>query len=177
VSIVTWWDFLALAGEQRLEVLPDRVFESYRLTIQSSWGNSSITRVERRYNENRDNPDYDGLSIDDFKYRLVTHRLHFRAVVATAELELADIQWACLGTLLREARFWELPTSGGHGGFDGADWLVEGNREGGYHRVSRWSPNPEADQEWLVLPCRYLRDLAELALLQARGAAPGSATE
>ena len=75
---------------------------------------------------------------------------------------------------MREGRFWELPESGGHAGFDGADWLVEGNREGRYHRVTRWSPDPEADGEWLVLPCQYLLDLASLALLQASRGEPGA---
>jgi hypothetical protein len=175
--MVTWWDFPALAREERLDVLPDRVFESYRLTVKSSWGNSYIIRAERRHNEDRDNPDYGGITFPEFSYRVVAHRLHFEKLAASAETKIHEIQWACLEALLREARFWELPESGGHGGFDGANWLVEGNREGRYHRVRRWSPDPEIDQEWLVLPCQYLRDLASLALLLSGRTEAGGAAD
>jgi hypothetical protein len=174
---VTWWDFLALAREDRLDALPDRVFESYRLTIKSTWGNSSITRVERRHVGDCEDPVNAGVIIPEFMFRVVAHELHFQEVVASAEWEIDEVRWACLQALLREGRFWELPESGGHCGFDGADWLVEGNREGRYHRVIRWSPTPYYDQEWLVLPCQYLQDLATLAFLQASRAEPGPAKD
>jgi hypothetical protein len=164
---VTWWDFLALAHEERLIKLPARVLESYRLTIHSAWGDDSIIRTERRHNEARDNLRYPDLILPEFKYRIVVHRLQFKDVMASAEMEISEIQWACFAALLRECRFWELPEHGGSVGMDGADWLVEGNREGQYHWVKRWSPDPENDREWLVLPCQYLKDLGALALLRA----------
>lgn len=174
--MATWWDFLALAREERLDTLPDRVIETYRLTINSAWGDNSIIRVERRHNEERDNPDYAGIIVPDFLYRVIAHRLRFEELVESADLEIDKIQWACLEALLQAGQFWRLPESGGHFGIDGADWLVEGNREGQYHCVSRWSPDPDDDHEWLVLPCQYLLDLASLAFLQVaradRGAAP-----
>ncbi len=42
---------------------------------------------------------------------------------------------------LESSGFWGLPTRGGlEGGSDGAEWVLEGWREGRYHVVSVWSP-------------------------------------
>lgn len=43
--------------------------------------------------------------------------------------------------VLEDSGFWGLPTRGGlEGGSDGAEWVLEGWREGRYHVVSVWSP-------------------------------------
>jgi hypothetical protein len=167
-------ELLALVNELPLQPLPEQVFETYRLTIDSAWGNHRIIRVSRRHNEDRDNEEYKGITFPEFKYFLVAHWLHFRELKHSAELELGDTQWACLGALLRAGQFWELPESGGHFGFDGATWTLEGNEQGRYHQVRRWSPDPERDGEQLRLPCQYLLDLAEIAAWKTaeRGAAP-----
>jgi hypothetical protein len=156
-------DLLALANEAPLQPLPEQVFETYRLTINSAWGNHRIIRAYRRHNEDRDNEEYKGITFPEFKYFLVAHWLHFRELRHSAELRLHDIQWACLKALLRAGQFWELPESGGNFGLDGADWTLEGSEQERYHQVRRWSPDPETDGEWLRLPCQYLLDLAEIA--------------
>lgn len=42
--------------------------------------------------------------------------------------------------LLKKIDFWKLPSSDEHHGNDGADWIVEGVKQGTYHLVVRWSP-------------------------------------
>jgi len=42
-------------------------------------------------------------------------------------------------TLIDTAEFWEMTTEGGSSGCDGAEWILEGNRRGLYHVVSRWN--------------------------------------
>ena len=42
---------------------------------------------------------------------------------------------------LDKARFWEMPTESQHGGFDGAEWIMEGVRSGTYHIAVRWCPD------------------------------------
>ena len=42
---------------------------------------------------------------------------------------------------LDQAQFWQLPsTDYSQQGFDGADWVVEGVKDGRYHVVVRWLP-------------------------------------
>lgn len=40
--------------------------------------------------------------------------------------------------LIKTAEFWQMTTEGGSSGCDGAEWMLEGNRHGVYHIVSRW---------------------------------------
>ena len=37
--------------------------------------------------------------------------------------------------------FWNLPAEGTQGGMDGSEWIIEGQRHGNYHVVSRWTPS------------------------------------
>ena len=43
---------------------------------------------------------------------------------------------------IKRVRFWELPSyeNSGTGGEDGAQWIIEGVKDGNYHVVDRWSP-------------------------------------
>jgi len=51
-------------------------------------------------------------------------------------------EWQRLETALDSADFWNLPTnlSPETLGVDGAQWIVEGRRNGSYHVVDRWTP-------------------------------------
>jgi hypothetical protein len=40
--------------------------------------------------------------------------------------------------LIETAAYWQMTTEGGSSGCDGAEWILEGNRHGLYHIVSRW---------------------------------------
>ena len=41
---------------------------------------------------------------------------------------------------IKEHQFWQLPTKRESGGLDGAQWILEGVKDGKYHIVDRWSP-------------------------------------
>jgi len=43
---------------------------------------------------------------------------------------------------VKRVRFWDLPSyeNSGTGGVDGAQWIIEGVKDGRYHAVDRWSP-------------------------------------
>ena len=43
---------------------------------------------------------------------------------------------------LNGIEFWKMETTGGGGGLDGAQWILEGVRNAQYHVVDRWSPDP-----------------------------------
>jgi len=42
--------------------------------------------------------------------------------------------------LLEKADFWNMPTKENKLGMDGAQWILEGVKDGNYHIVDRWSP-------------------------------------
>lgn len=53
---------------------------------------------------------------------------------------LSRDQWRTLIARLEEVQLWQLPTHEDKNvGLDGAQWIVEGRRDGRYHVVDRWS--------------------------------------
>ena len=54
---------------------------------------------------------------------------------------LSRDEWQMLITRLEEVKFWQLTTTGGDSGFDGARWIVEARRNEQYHIVDRWGPD------------------------------------
>jgi len=100
------------------------------------------------------------ITLQRFRHTLVAHVLGPDGYLRSDERELDELQWATLSMLVRRADFWELPGENQRSGFDGTTWVLEGIANDRYHCVSRWSPHPEADNEWFALPCYYLRDLA-----------------
>src|SRR5215813_10701173 len=65
--------------------------------------------------------------------------------------------------MLENARFWTLPTreeaDPNMVHLDGAQWIMEGVRDGKYHVVDRWSP---ASGEYKAMCVRFLIDLGKL---------------
>jgi hypothetical protein len=59
--------------------------------------------------------------------------------------------------------FWKLPTRGGPGGCDGAEWIVEASKDGRYQLVDRWSPPPSDPIHSLGM--MFMTDLAHFKLL------------
>jgi hypothetical protein len=57
--------------------------------------------------------------------------------------------------------FWKLPSIQEDRGVDGAQWIVEGTRNGAYHIVDRWSPG---DGEIRSLGLFMVNDLARMKL-------------
>jgi hypothetical protein len=41
---------------------------------------------------------------------------------------------------VKAVQFWELPNHRDRGGNDGAEWIIEGVKDGKYHVVTRWTP-------------------------------------
>lgn len=68
-------------------------------------------------------------------------------------------------SLLHEADFCSLPTGKSGYGHDGEEWLLEGNRNGKYHVVDRWSGSMEATYS---RACNYLQELSPLKVERQR---------
>jgi hypothetical protein len=164
---------LERAGQGDLHPLPPHVSERYRLARNSARGNQCVIVVERFDNEDILELGYlpaDGvptplgwgltyrmeggstLTVDRHRHRLSVVQLSPDGGVKSGDRDLDEIRWATLTALLRLARFWELPEDNTKCGGGGATWTLEGSAAGRYHRVSRWSPEPEYDEEWFVLP-------------------------
>jgi len=61
---------------------------------------------------------------------------------------ISEDEWERLLYLLEQSCFWKLPTKNSSPeGEDGAQWLVEGSKEGHYHVVDRWSPKDGSYRE------------------------------
>ncbi len=64
---------------------------------------------------------------------------------------------------LDRARFWDMPTEVPSSGFDGAEWIMEGSQNGGYHPVVRWCPDVSAkspEEKAFAEAARFLFELA-----------------
>ncbi|KZX58643.1 hypothetical protein A3710_20280 [Stutzerimonas frequens] len=61
-------------------------------------------------------------------------------LAAYSHRRLAEADWNRLQAALAAADFWRLPTSGNLYGIHGGQWVIEGNDQGRYHLVDRWSP-------------------------------------
>ena len=82
---------------------------------------------------------------------------------------LGDDEWNAFLKLIDEADYWALPTRNeGVMGFDGAQWILEGVKDGRYHVVDRWSPNknysPSNDLKFRDA-CLYLLELSGLHVI------------
>lgn len=51
---------------------------------------------------------------------------------------------------LDDMKFWSLATSSSGLGTDGAQWILEGSKNGSYHIVDRWTPLSGAQYEWAL---------------------------
>ena len=134
--------------------------ECYRLNVYSYWGDHRIIEVERT----------------QASVRLIAKEWCVQEMrwLETADRALSPAEWRRFSRLVQQAPFWELPPEGGHFGMDGAHYVLEGMREGCYHYVRRWSPQPSIDQENFWFPCEYLH---ELAAQQAQDAGPNAAVK
>src|SRR5687768_5304263 len=65
---------------------------------------------------------------------------------------LAKNEWKQFMTHLEIARYWQMPTADESVSIDGAQWILEGYREGRYHVVDRQSPTTGNYRE----ACLYL---------------------
>jgi len=84
-------------------------------------------------------------------------------VAIDRNITLADEDWKNLDRHLEQAAFWTMTTrSADDGGCDGDQLVVEGIREGTYHIVDRWMPDPAYEKL-----CRHMLDLTDLDVQKA----------
>jgi hypothetical protein len=81
---------------------------------------------------------------------------------------LTTDQWNRFLKLLNESSFWDMPSAekvlDGFYGFDGSQWILEGQAAGRYHVVDRWTPSSGGENRHLesfVACCRYLLRLSK----------------
>lgn len=76
--------------------------------------------------------------------------------------KLSESQWLTFINMLDDINFWELKTNDSTiAGFDGAQWILEGNDNTKYHIIDRWSPNKESQY---FKTCKYLIGLTDLKI-------------
>jgi hypothetical protein len=85
-------------------------------------------------------------------------------IVKQVEKRVELESWNHLVKLLMGVGFWNLPTRDESLGFDGAQWIIEGYRDGSYHVVDRWSPEPNGPHSGFRRICLYFLELADLLL-------------
>jgi hypothetical protein len=135
-------ELLRQSGCQLLSRQPADVLECYRLVVFSYWGHHRVAEVRR----------------GPTSATVLARCWHWqnKGWMTTADRPLTPAEWGRFSQLIDLAPFWELPPHGGHSGLDGADYALEGLKEGQYHFVKRWSPDPSTDQENFSFPCECL---------------------
>jgi hypothetical protein len=73
---------------------------------------------------------------------------------------LTNAEWGHFVSLLDRSCYWQLPPEIDEMGNDGAQWILEGVREGRYHVVDRWTPQSGDFRE----ACLYLLKLSNPAI-------------
>jgi hypothetical protein len=61
-------------------------------------------------------------------------------LVLNSKTLLTKVQTDSFLGKIKEHQFWQLAAKREPGGLDGAQWILEGVKEGKYHIVDRWSP-------------------------------------
>jgi hypothetical protein len=73
---------------------------------------------------------------------------------------LTNAEWDRFVSLLDRSCYWQLPPKIDDMGLDGAQWMLEGVKEGRYHVVDRWTPQSGDFRE----ACLYLLELSKLRI-------------
>ncbi|HXQ74218.1 MAG TPA: hypothetical protein VN844_27185 [Pyrinomonadaceae bacterium] len=80
--------------------------------------------------------------------------------ILKSQRRLSQSEWDAFKRLLEYSCYWEQPTDADDAGLDGAQWLLEGFREGRYHLVVRWTPQKGSFRE----ACLYMLKLSRLKI-------------
>jgi hypothetical protein len=75
---------------------------------------------------------------------------------------LTETEWLGFLRLLNQTNYWQMPTEIHEGGNEGAEWILEGIRDGRYHIVERWSPRAGEYRA----ACLYLLNAAGLGVTE-----------
>jgi hypothetical protein len=79
-----------------------------------------------------------------------------REIIKSKTFQLKDDEYCNFIRLLNKSDFWEMTSNKGISGTDGAQWIMEGVKNGRYHITERWSP---ADGQFREA-CVYLLQLS-----------------
>ncbi|HLP39543.1 hypothetical protein [Lacibacter sp.] len=70
------------------------------------------------------------------------------------------VQYDTLTTLIARADFWNMPIEIYDGGLDGAEWILEGVKDGKYHWAHRWSPAGDRHTNFKAV-CEYVLSISK----------------
>lgn len=70
------------------------------------------------------------------------------------------VEWNTFLNNMNNLEFWNKPTHVNCQGVDGAQWILEGYKDGKYHFLNRWSPE-HCDNSQFVSICNSLEELFE----------------
>ena len=149
--IVEWYtEHLKAMGEQSLLPHPESQAESYCFLWLRSFHHPMAVRVWR-------SDDGQFLNVKQLSGaggyepgRLITNQTR----------QLTNAEWDGFVSLLDRSCYWQLPAENDEMGNDGAQWILEGSREGRYHVVDHWTPRSGDFRE----TCLYLLKLANLGI-------------
>lgn len=107
--------------------------ETYRLTVQRSFDPDLVFEMESEAIFLQKTRRSTGVMSDSM---VTTYR-----VVRDSRLPIEPEEFKAFRTLLRASSFWNLPTEDWQSlGLDGSSWVLEGVKDGKYHRVERSNP-------------------------------------
>jgi len=95
------------------------------------------------------------------------------SVLAQKTIEITATQWEDITNTISSAGFWDMPSEDDNrSSADGAQWILEGLKQGRYHVVDRWSPKEESNNkralERYVAACVGFLKLADLDLAKEK---------
>lgn len=131
--VVEWYSkhLLSMNEKSLWQTRSDKSRHEYRFTSLPTWGNPVVIsfEIDREGNGKVFVKKSDGHGGYDAG-KLVLDKV----------IELDSEQTEKLTNQLNELKFWELPTKIDRMGVDGAQWVMEGIKDGEYHIVDRWTP-------------------------------------
>lgn len=81
--------------------------------------------------------------------------------ILKTQRRLSSDEWDSFRRVLEYSCYWDQPTEDpDEAGFDGAQWVLEGVRDGRYHVVDRWTPESGSFRE----ACLYMLKLSRLKI-------------
>ncbi|NJM52410.1 MAG: hypothetical protein HC846_02845 [Blastocatellia bacterium] len=126
--------FLRIMDEKPLLDISDENTEVYRFLWLRTFHHPIFVRVERNEKTIRlFSKELDGAGGYDS-----------RKTIKTTDTILDESQWCQFLNLLEKSKYWQMPTEDTRlSGVDGAQWILEGVKDGRYHIVDRFMPEKD----------------------------------
>lgn len=77
-------------------------------------------------------------------------------IIRTTNIILNESQWCEFLSIVEKSKYWQMPSEKQVAGVDGAQWILEGVKEGRYHIVDRFMPQKDNYEQ----ACIYLLELS-----------------